>query len=78
MRSSLPVQVTFPIVGSVSASHCLVELGESRVAEVGDEATIVGPDHRDLHPNVIAERTGVSVYDVLMHLNPTLPKVEIG
>lgn len=65
---------TYPVVGAVSASHCLVELGESRVAEVGEVVTIVGPDHPDIHPNAIATKTGVSVYDVLMHLNPTLPR----
>jgi alanine racemase len=65
---------TYPVVGAVSASHCLVELGESRVAEVGEVVTIVGPDHPDIHPNAIAAKTGVSVYDVLMHLNPTLPR----
>ena len=65
---------TYPLVGSVSASHCLVELGESKTAEVGDVATLLGPDHADIHPNVLAAATGVSVYDLLMHLNPTLPR----
>ena len=65
---------TYPIVGSVSASHCLVELGENRTAEVGDVATLVGPDHPDILPNALATATGTSVYDVLMHLSPTLPR----
>ncbi len=65
---------TYPVVGSVSASHCLVELGESKTAEVGDVATLVGPDHPDIHPNAVALATGASVYDLLMHLNPTLPR----
>ena len=64
----------FPVVGAVSASHCLVELGESRAAEVGDVATLVGPDHPAIHPNAIASATGVSVYDLLMHLDPGLPR----
>jgi hypothetical protein len=41
---------------------------------VGDVATLVGPDHPAVHPNAIAERAGVSVYDVLMHLGGALPK----
>jgi alanine racemase len=65
---------TYPVVGSVSASHCLVELGESKTAEVGDVATLLGPDHPDIHPNALALATGASVYDLLMHLNPTLPR----
>lgn len=65
---------TFPIVGSVSASHCLVELTSNQDARIGDEVTIIGPDHPDIDPNAIAAATGVSVYDVFMHLSPTLPR----
>lgn len=68
---------TFPIVGAVSASHCLVALGAEKMAEVGDVVTFVGPDHPDIHPNALATRTGVSVYDVLMHLNPRLPRYAV-
>lgn len=68
---------TYPVVGSVSASHCMVALGEARTANVGDVATVIGPDHPDIHPNNIAQRTGVSVYDVLMHLNPSLPRYSV-
>lgn len=65
---------SYPVVGTVSASHCLVELSERRGVEVGDIATLIGPDHPDIHPNVVSEKTGVSVYDVLMHLDPGLPR----
>lgn len=65
---------TYPVVGAVSASHCMVELGDSPAAKVGDVATLVGPDHPAIHPNALAAATGVSVYDVLMHLNPSLPR----
>ena len=64
----------FPIVGAVSASHCIVELGREPAARVGDVATLIGPDHPLIHPNTLARNTGVSVYDVLMHLNPDLPR----
>ena len=52
----------------------MVELGDSPDAKVGDVATLVGPDHPAIHPNALAAATGVSVYDVLMHLNPSLPR----
>jgi len=66
---------TYPVIGAVSASHTIIEIGaEPRVA-IGDIATLLGPDHPEIHPNRIAEATGTSVYDVLMHLNPALPKV---
>lgn len=64
----------FPVIGAVSASHTIVELGDQQLAEVGDVATLVGAEHEAIHPNAVAERAGVSVYDVLMHLNPELPR----
>jgi hypothetical protein len=30
-----------------------------------------------IHPNAVAEVTGTSVYDILMHLNPVLTKVVV-
>ncbi len=64
----------FKVIGAVSASHTIVELGREKLAEVGDEATLIGPDNPAVFPNTIAERAGISVYDVLMHLSARLPK----
>ena len=66
---------TFPVIGAVSASHTIIELGEAPVVSVGDTATFLGPDHPDIHPNRVAAATGTSVYDLLMHLSPSLPRV---
>jgi alanine racemase len=64
---------TYPVIGAVSASHTIVEVGaEARVA-VGDVATLVGWEHPAVHPNTISEKAGISVYDVLMHLSARLP-----
>lgn len=65
----------YPVIGAVSASHTIVEVGAERSVEVGDVATLVGPDRPEIHPNTVSERTGRSVYDILMHLSPELPKV---
>ncbi len=65
----------FPFIGAVSASHSIVEVGDEPTVTVGDVATIMGPDHPAIHPNAIAAATGVSVYDLLMHLDPTLPRI---
>ncbi len=68
----------YPAVGAVSASHTIVELGEGDPqVRIGDVATLVGPDHPDIHPNAVATRTGRSVYDVLMHLHAGLPRVVV-
>ena len=64
-----------PVVGAVSASHAIVVLGDEPTARVGDVATLVGPDHPAIHPNEVARRAGISVYDVLMHLGQKLPRV---
>lgn len=63
-----------PVIGAVSASHCIVEVGDDPTVAVGDVATLVGPDRPEIEPNVLADTVGVSVYDVLMHLNPSLPR----
>jgi len=65
----------YPAIGAVSASHTIVELGPERTVAVGDVVTVLGPDDPAIHPNAIADGVGISVYDVLMHLNPALPKL---
>jgi alanine racemase len=67
----------FPAIGAVSASHTIVELGDEPRVAIGDIATFIGPDDPAIHPNAVASAMGVSVYDVLMHLNPELPKVRV-
>jgi alanine racemase len=65
----------YPIIGSVSASHSIIEVGAEQTVRVGDVATLLGSDRPELHPNAVADITGRSVYDILMHLNPGLPKI---
>jgi alanine racemase len=64
----------YPVIGAVSASHTVIEVGDERIVEIGDVATLVGPDHAAVLPNTLAERAGISVYDVLMHLAHDLPQ----
>jgi alanine racemase len=67
----------YPVIGAVSASHTIIEVGAEKTVEIGDVATLVGPDHDAIHPNAVAAATGTSVYDRLMHLNPVLPKIVV-
>ncbi len=67
----------YRVIGAVSASHTIVELGSEATVSIGDVATLLGPDHPAIHPNAIAERAGVSVYDVLMHLSSGLPRLTV-
>lgn len=65
----------FPVIGAVSASHCVVRIGDHRAVAVGDEVVLMGPDNPILEPSAMAQALGVSVYDLLMHVNPTLPRI---
>ena len=63
----------FPIVATVSASHCIVLLGPEPRAHIGDVATLF--DWEDgSRPEDLAAGFGGSVYDLLMHLGPLLPR----
>jgi len=65
----------YPVIGAVSASHCIAKVGDHLTVHVGDPVTLMGPDRPSLEPNNMAERLGVSVYDLLMHVNPGLPRI---
>jgi len=65
----------YPVIGAVSASHTIIELGDKKEVNVGDIATLEGADHPEIHPSHISNVTGDSVYDVLMHLSSRLPKI---
>jgi alanine racemase len=63
----------YPLIGTVSASHSIVEIGaEPRVA-VGDVATVFDAQEGS-RPDDLAAACGSSVYDLAMHLNPLLPR----
>ena len=66
----------YTVIGAVSASHSIIEVGDEERVRIGDVATYLGPDRPEIHPNEVARVTG-SVYDLLMHLNPTLPRVVV-
>lgn len=68
----------YPVIGTVSASHTIIALGEQQAVDVGDEAILVGPDHPALHPNEVARRASYSEYNMFMHLNPSLRRVLVS
>jgi alanine racemase len=65
----------YPVIGTVSASHTVISLGDDRALNVGDEVTLVGPDAPAIHPNEIAKRASWSEYNMFMHLNQSLPRL---
>lgn len=63
----------YPIVASVSASHCIVEIGAEPRVRIGDVATFFDWQTGS-RPEDFGESCGASVYDLAMHLNPLLPR----
>jgi alanine racemase len=63
----------YPVIASVSASHCILEIGSEERVKIGDTATFFDgqPGSR---PEDVSESCGASVYDLSMHLNPLLPR----
>jgi alanine racemase len=63
----------YPVIASVSASHCMVALGDEKSVNEGDVVSIF--DERDgSRPEDLSKDCGASVYDLTMHLNPLLPR----
>ena len=63
----------YPVIASVSASHTIVEIGDSPDVKAGDVATLF--DWQDgSRPEDVAAATGASVYDLTMHLSALLPR----
>jgi alanine racemase len=63
----------YPVIASVSASHCILEIGREERVKIGDTATFFDwqPGSR---PEDVSESCGASVYDLTMHINPLLPR----
>lgn len=65
--------VLYPVIASVSASHCIVEIGSEERVKIGDTATFFDWQQGS-RPEDVSEACGASVYDLTMHLNPLLPR----
>jgi len=63
----------YPIIASVSASHCIVEIGPEPAVQAGDEATFFN-DRQGSRPEDFARDSDSSVYDLTMHLSALLPR----
>ena len=53
----------YPVVGSVSSRHTIVEIGAERTVEVGDPATLIGPDDPAIESIAVARKTGGPLRD---------------
>ncbi len=64
----------YPVVSVVSSAHTIVEIGDEKTVEVGDVATLIGPDHPDIDPQAIAVNTGVRFLLLITKFNQRLPR----
>lgn len=64
----------YPVVSVVSSTHTIVEIGDEKTAEVGDVATLIGPDHPAITPHAVAEKAGMAFYPLITKMNALLPK----
>ena len=64
----------YPVVAVVSSTHTLVEIGDEKTVEVGDVATLIGPDDPAIHPETIAEETGTAYFTLITKLSALLPR----
>ncbi len=63
----------YPLIGVVSSNHTIGEVGEQRTVDVGDVATLVGPDEPEIRPKAIAVSTGLERdYWIMTKLNALL------
>jgi alanine racemase len=64
----------YPVSGGVNSAHTILEIGADKTVEVGDVATLMGPDHPAILPHTVAERTGVGFLRIIQGMNPRLPR----
>jgi alanine racemase len=65
----------YPVVaGGVNSAHTLVDVGADGAVRVGDEATLVGPDHPAILPAEVGTRTKVGYYQVMTRMSALLPR----
>lgn len=66
---------TYPVIAAVTANHLMVDLKNSEEVRVGDEVILVDNRPEDeLTADVVAELSGLSVYKILIGLNPLVPR----
>jgi alanine racemase len=64
----------FPVVSVVASAHVILEIGAEKAIELGDVATLIGPDDPAITSHAVAEKTGVGFYPLITKLSPFLPK----
>lgn len=65
----------YPAIASVSANHALIEVGDEPSVATGDEVVLIGESGgQRIEAHDLAKKTKISIYTILMHMNPLLPR----
>lgn len=64
----------YPVVSVVSSTHTLVEIGDEKTVELGDVATLIGPDDPAINPHAVAEKSGLGFYAMITKMSALLPR----
>ena len=76
--SALVGDTLYPVIAEVSSNHTILEIGREKKVNVGDIATLVGPDHEDITPDAIAQKSGLDRdYWLTTKLNPLVHRVSL-
>ncbi len=64
----------YPVVAVVSSAHTIVEIGDEKTVEIGDVATLIGPDDPAITPHAVAEKCGVGFLPLITKMSALLPR----
>lgn len=64
----------YPVVGSISSAHTIVDVTDKPNVNIGDIATLVGPDHPEIEPRAVATKAGIGHYALMSRINALLPR----
>jgi len=62
----------YPVIAGPNSAHTVLNIGAEKTVEVGDVATLIGPDHDAILPHTVCERTGVRFLALITKLNARL------
>lgn len=65
----------YPVVSVVSSAHTIVEIGDEKTVEVGDTATLIGPEDPAISPHAVAANAGMTFYSLVTKMSLLLPRM---
>ncbi len=64
----------FPVIATVTANHIMINLENERDIKIGDEVILINNKKGELGVDELSELGGLSVYKILIGLNPLIPR----